>query len=155
MTKSFFRASHRRTLFLVAGLGAGVALAWLIGETFRDQLVFFYTPTELTEKPILHRTLRLGGVVAKGSVAMGEDPQDVSFQVTDERHHIHVRYHGLLPDLFREGQGVVAEGTLAEDGVFKATQILAKHDETYMPPDAAESGTTDFRQNSSKSLQRP
>ena len=106
-------------------------------NAFESSVVFFHSPTDLVEKDIPQdRRMRIGGLVEEGSV---EKPGDavVQFRVTDMANTVPVVYRGLLPDLFREGQGVVAEGTFA-DGVFRADEVLAKHDETYMPPEVAE-----------------
>jgi cytochrome c-type biogenesis protein CcmE len=101
-----------------------------------DNLVFFYSPTQVAEKhPGPDRRLRIGGLVEQGSVK--KDGQEVRFIVTDLKQTVPVVYRGLLPDLFREGQGVIAEGTLGADGVFTAREVLAKHDEKYMPPEVA------------------
>ena len=127
----------RRRLYLLLGgmLGLGLA-AGLVLYAFRDNLVFFYSPTEAMEKHVAPGThIRIGGLVEKGSVEKNGD--HITFRVTDLKNSLPVAYTGALPDLFREGQGVVAEGALTESGVFDATQILAKHDETYMPPEVA------------------
>lgn len=131
-------ARKRRRLLLVAVSLAllGVATA-LILTAFRDSIVFFYTPSELAAKQIpADQPLRIGGLVENGSVA--RDGNTVRFRVTDLTAALPVIYSGILPDLFREGQGVVAEGRLGGDGVFQASQVLAKHDETYMPPEVAD-----------------
>lgn len=113
-------------------IAAGLALTAL-----EDNIVFFRSPTELAEKPAVPgEALRIGGLVREGSVA--RDGLRARFQVTDLAHHIEVTYEGMLPDLFREGQGVVAEGRFSDSGVFIADTVLAKHDETYMPPEVAE-----------------
>ena len=123
---------QRRLTFLLAGLGVlGVAAALTL-SALEDTLVFFYSPTELEAKHVPQgRSVRVGGLVEQGSVnrAAGE----VKFRVTDTAKAVDVVYRGQLPDLFREGQGVVCEGVLGADGVFRATEVLAKHDETYMP----------------------
>ena len=127
----------RRRLYLLLGgmLGLGLA-AGLVLYAFRDNLVFFYSPTEAIEKHVAAGThIRIGGLVEKGSVE--KDGDHIAFRITDLKNTLPVTYTGALPDLFREDQGVVAEGALTESGVFAATQILAKHDETYMPPEVA------------------
>jgi cytochrome c-type biogenesis protein CcmE len=113
----------------------GVAAA-LVLNAFEKNLVFFFTPSQVAanEAP-LGKTFRIGGMVVMGSVK--RDGVDVSFAVTDTAKTIPVVYRGPLPDLFREGKGVVAQGTLGDDGVFRAREVLAKHDENYMPPEAA------------------
>lgn len=129
---------HRRMAFVAVGLaGAGVA-AWLTTTAFRDNLVFFRTPTEVAAGEVPTRgTFRVGGMVEQGSVTHGPGPLDVRFVVTDFNRTVPVRYTGTLPDLFREGQGVVAEGQMQPDGEFTAHKVLAKHDEKYMPPEVA------------------
>ena len=132
------KPKHRRLTFVVVGLALLAAAAALVLSASRESLVFFQTPSEIVAKaPALDRRLRIGGLVEEGSVdrlAGGT----VRFRVTDGAAAVTVAYVGILPDLFREGQGVVAEGRL-EHGVFVADQVLAKHDENYMPPEAAES----------------
>ena len=119
----------------MAGLGAAVALALI---AFEDNLVFFYSPSDVMEKKIAPgQRVRLGGLVEAQSVRRGGDGLTVEFRVTDTRNVIPVTFRGVLPDLFREGQGVVAEGQLRGDGVFEARDVLAKHDENYMPPEVA------------------
>ncbi|APF38932.1 CyCJ cytochrome-c biosynthesis protein [Chelatococcus daeguensis] len=111
----------------------------LVLFAMRDNIVFFYSPTDLETKTVAPGTrLRLGGLVAEGSVEKGEG-QNVTFAVTDMNRSITVRYTGLLPDLFREGQGVVTEGVLESAGLFRADSVLAKHDENYMPREVADS----------------
>jgi cytochrome c-type biogenesis protein CcmE len=129
----------RRGLWIVAGLaGLGVAVA-LVVNAFRSNLVFFFTPTQVAaQEAPRDRAFRIGGLVEAGSVAREKDGLTVRFRVTDTAKTIPVVYTGLLPDLFREGKGVVAQGRIASDGTFKATEVLAKHDENYMPPEAAE-----------------
>jgi cytochrome c-type biogenesis protein CcmE len=128
----------RRLAFVAA---AGVLLAAstaLVLAALRDQIVFFYSPTEITEKaPEAGTRLRLGGLVAEGSVRRAADGS-VSFALTDRATSIVVSYTGLLPDLFREGQGIVAEGVLTGAGELSADSVLAKHDENYMPREVAE-----------------
>ena len=129
----------RRALWIVGGLAAlGVAVA-LVVNAFRSNLVFFFTPTQVAaQEAPRDRAFRIGGLVEAGSVAREKDGLTVRFRVTDTAKTIPVVYTGLLPDLFREGKGVVAQGRIAADGTFKATEVLAKHDENYMPPEAAE-----------------
>ena len=127
---------RRRLWLLIGSLGTlGVAAA-LVLSALNDNLVFFYSPTQVAEKnPGPDRRFRLGGLVEAGSVQ--KDGQVVRFTVTDTNKTIAVVYRGILPDLFREGQGVIAEGALGSDGVFTAREVLAKHDENYMPPEVA------------------
>lgn len=129
----------QRKLTLIAGAGAVLCLAaGLVLFAMRDTIVFFYGPTEIAEKGVQPGTrMRLGGLVEAGSVQRGGD-QRVSFAVTDGKSSIKVGYDGLLPDLFREGQGVVTEGVFEGAGRFKADSVLAKHDETYMPREVAD-----------------
>ena len=127
---------RRRLWIVVISLLLLSAATALILTAFRDSIVFFYTPTELAEKPVAPgRPLRIGGLVEDGSVTRTGDV--IHFRVTDMKSTLPVVYKGILPDLFREGQGVVAEGTLGTDGTFQARQVLAKHDENYMPPEVA------------------
>ena len=130
---------RRRLLVVLIGLGMlGVATA-LVLTAFNDNLVFFMTPTDLATKGAsASRRVRIGGLVEAGSVVREANGRTVDFRVTDGNNAVPVTYTGLLPDLFREGQGVVAEGALAKDGVFRADSVLAKHDEKYMPPEVAE-----------------
>jgi cytochrome c-type biogenesis protein CcmE len=122
---------------IVVGVGAAATLATL---AFEDNLLYFYSPTQILagEAP-QGRTFRIGGLVTTGSVQRAGGSLEVHFVVTDNRESVPVRYTGLLPDLFREGQGIIAHGRLAESGEFMADEVLAKHDENYMPPEVAES----------------
>ena len=130
----------QRRLALIGSAGAVLALALgLVLFALRDSIVFFYGPTELAEKGIAPGTrLRLGGLVEAGTVVRGQG-QTVTFAVTDTKKSVSVTYTGLLPDLFREGQGVIAEGVLEAGDRFRADSVLAKHDETYMPREVADS----------------
>jgi cytochrome c-type biogenesis protein CcmE len=127
---------HRRAALIVAGVAVlGIATA-LVLSAFRQNLVFFYTPSDVVaNKAPADRLFRVGGLVETGSLK--REGVRVTFRVTDTANTITVAYDGILPDLFREGKGVVAQGRIAPDGVFKASEVLAKHDENYMPPDAA------------------
>ena len=129
----------RKRLWLLLGSMAALALAvTLVLTALDDNLVFFHSPTQIVEKkPPTTQRLRVGGLVTPGSVVKAPDGLTTTFTVTDMRATLKVTYRGQLPDLFREGQGVVAEGVLGADGVFVAREILAKHDETYMPPEVA------------------
>jgi cytochrome c-type biogenesis protein CcmE len=132
------RKRRRLYTLLLAMAGLGIATA-LVLTAFQDELVFFYSPSDVAaNKPAPGRAIRLGGMVEQGSVAKLSDGV-TKFRVTDTQRTIGVTYKGALPDLFREGQGVVAEGTLNGDGTFDARTILAKHDERYMPPEVAKS----------------
>ena len=132
MTRKQRRGVLIGTCLAVLGVAVGLVLFAL-----RDSIVFFYTPSEVAEKHLeTGQRFRLGGLVEDGSVKRGEGTT-VSFVVTDKRSTLPVTFTGVLPDLFREGQGVVAEGVLNSDGVFRADSVLAKHDENYMPPEVA------------------
>ncbi len=135
------RKRRRLAIVLLAGLGLGTATA-LILTAFEDNLVFFFSPSDLAAKPIPpDRPFRIGGLVEAGSVERRTNAAgklETAFRVSDGAHAIRVTYTGILPDLFREGQGVVAEGRLKPDGTFVATSVLARHDETYMPPEVAD-----------------
>ena len=129
---------QRRLAFAIALLLAGGAAAALVVVALRDNVLFFYSPSDLAERPVTPgQSVRIGGLVENGSVVRGSG-LDVRFTVTDGKHSVPVRYSGLLPDLFREGQGVVAMGTPQADGTFAAREILAKHDEKYMPPEVVD-----------------
>lgn len=133
MTRKRRRSVLIGACLAVLGLAVGLVLFAL-----EDSIVFFYSPADISEKGIKPgQRIRLGGLVAEGSVVRGKDTT-VQFVVTDTAATIPVRYTGMLPDLFREGQGVVTEGTLGPDGTFVADSVLAKHDENYMPPEVAE-----------------
>lgn len=128
---------HKRAALIVGGLATlGIAAA-LVLNAFQSNLVFFFTPTQVAagEAP-RDRTFRIGGLVEAGSVKRAADGLTVQFVVTDTAKQIPVAYTGILPDLFREGKGVVAQGKLGTDGMFVASEVLAKHDENYMPPEA-------------------
>ncbi len=128
---------RRRLYFIMLGLlglGAGTAL---VLTAFQDNIVFFFSPTEVAERHVTpEQRFRVGGLVEQGSVM--KNGHDVSFVVTDMNKTLKIHYQGLLPDLFREGQGIVAEGRMGTDGVFVASEVLAKHDENYMPREVAD-----------------
>ncbi|QJR15010.1 cytochrome c maturation protein CcmE [Usitatibacter palustris] len=129
----------KRVLWIVAGVAAlGIAVG-LVLNAFQSNLVFFFTPTQIAanEAP-RDRNFRLGGLVEVGSIVRNKDALTVNFRVTDTAKTIPVVYTGILPDLFKEGKGVVAQGRIGPDGIFRASEVLAKHDENYMPPEAAE-----------------
>ena len=123
---------------IAAGLGVLALASALVLNAFRSNLVFFFSPSQVmaNEAP-RGKAFRIGGLVESGSVKRADDGLTVRFRVTDTAHTVAVVYTGILPDLFKEGKGVVAQGRLGADGVFAATEVLAKHDENYMPPDAA------------------
>lgn len=129
----------QRRFVMIGAAGAILAVAaTLVLSALRDSIVFFNSPTDIVEKHVAPGTrIRLGGLVAEGSVVRGEN-LDVKFSVTDGKSSIKAAFRGILPDLFREGQGVIAEGTLDGAGVFKADSVLAKHDEKYMPKEVAD-----------------
>ena len=127
---------QKRLALIIGGLSVISVAVALVLTAFNQNLVFVFTPSQITSKEApTGRTFRLGGMVEAGSVK--RDGINVSFRVTDTAQIVPVTYSGILPDLFKEGKGVVAQGTLGEDGVFRAKEVLAKHDENYMPPEAA------------------
>jgi cytochrome c-type biogenesis protein CcmE len=130
---------HKRVAFIVAGLAGLAVAAYLVASAFRNNLVFFFSPTQVAarEAPV-NRTFRIGGLVQEGTLQRDNDGLTVRFTVTDTAANIPVVYKGILPDLFKEGRGCVAQGKLGSDGVFHADQVLAKHDENYMPPQAGD-----------------
>ena len=132
-------ARHKR-LLMVLGIIAGVGLASFLALTaFKDNVMLYYDPSKLASQPPKPaERFRLGGMVEKGSVQKTPGSLDIRFLVTDFKHTVPVTYSGILPDLFREGQGVIAHGRM-KDGTFVADEILAKHDEKYMPPEVAKS----------------
>jgi cytochrome c-type biogenesis protein CcmE len=128
---------QRRGALICVCLAVLMTAVGLVLFALQDAIVFFHTPSDIAEKPVATgQRFRLGGLVAAGSVKRGEGAK-VDFVVTDTLKEIPVTYEGVLPDLFREGQGVVAEGKLTSQGRFVADTVLAKHDETYMPPEVA------------------
>ena len=130
---------RRRLYFVLLGLLAVGAASALVLSALRQDIVFFFSPSEIVEQkvPTEGRRIRLGGLVEEGSVA--KEGAKVKFRITDGAHAVPVTYSGLLPDLFREGQGVVTEGKMGTDGMFMASEVLAKHDENYMPKEVADS----------------
>ena len=132
------KTRHKRALLIGAGLVVLAAAVTLVLTAFQQNLVFFFTPSQVAanEAPI-GKPFRIGGMVEQGSLKRGGDGLTVQFTVTDTAKSVQVKYTGILPDLFKEGKGVVAQGRLGPDGVFQATEVLAKHDENYMPPEAA------------------
>ena len=127
---------QKRLALILGGLSVIAVAVTLVLTAFNQNLVFFFTPSQITAKEApTGRTFRLGGMVEAGSVK--RDGVNVSFRVTDTAQIVPVSYSGILPDLFKEGKGVVAQGILGDDGVFRAKEVLAKHDENYMPPEAA------------------
>lgn len=129
----------RRLQIVIAGMTMLGISVGLVLFAFQDSLVFFYTPSDLMEREVKPgQRMRLGGLVEDGSVNKSADGLTTEFVITDLTNTVEVSYTGIVPDLFREGQGVVAEGTLSPDGALMATEVLAKHDENYMPAEVAE-----------------
>jgi cytochrome c-type biogenesis protein CcmE len=129
------KARHRRFALAATGIAVLAIATTLVLQAFRSNLVFFFTPSQVASGEAPHdHLMRIGGLVKTGTLARRGD--EVSFIVTDTAHDIPVHYTGSLPDLFREGRGVVAQGRAGRDGVFVASEVLAKHDEKYMPPEA-------------------
>ena len=129
---------RRRLYFALALVIAGAGGAALVVTALKDNVLYFYSPSDVAAKHVAAGVdFRIGGLVEKGSVVRGPKAE-IHFVVTDGRARVPVAYDGVLPDLFREGQGVVAMGALGQDGTFNASQILAKHDERYMPPEVVE-----------------
>ena len=134
------RAQRRQRLIFVAVVLAGVAIATALALTaIGENMLYFYSPTQIAagEAPRNH-DVRVGGLVVEGSVARQADGLDLQFDLTDTSASMRVAYTGILPDLFGEGQGIVALGRIGDDGIFRAREVLAKHDENYMPPEVAE-----------------
>jgi cytochrome c-type biogenesis protein CcmE len=129
---------HKRALLIGTGLVLLAGAVTHVLTAFQQNLVFFFTPSQIAanEAPV-GKPFRIGGMVEEGSLKRGGDGLTVQFKVTDTAKSVQVKYTGILPDLFKEGKGVVAQGRLGPDGVFQATEVLAKHDENYMPPEAA------------------
>lgn len=131
------KARHKRLGLILGGVSALGVAAWLVLSAFQQNLVFFYSPTDVVDgKAPQGRSFRIGGMVEVGSLQRQPDGLTVGFVVTDTAKSIPVRFKGILPDLFKEGKGVVAQGKLSGDGLFVADEVLAKHDENYMPPEA-------------------
>ena len=142
---------HKRAAIIGGGLAALAVAAYFVLNAFESNLVFFFTPSQIAsgEAP-KNRTFRVGGMVREGSIK--RDNLTVAFVVTDTAKDVNVSYTGILPDLFREGKGVVAQGKLGADGQFTATEVLAKHDENYMPPEAQHAMDQAKAQQSIKTL---
>ena len=132
------KARHRRFAWIGAGVVLLAGAVGLVLNAFQSNLVFFFSPTDVAEhRAPQNRAFRIGGLVEEKSLTRAPDGLTVRFRVTDTAQTIPVVYTGILPDLFKEGKGVVAQGKIGPDGVFQATEVLAKHDENYMPPEAA------------------
>ena len=150
-------AKRKRRLMMVGLLVAGVGIAAALAlSAFRENILYFYSPTEVIsgEAPVGHK-FRLGGLVVEGSVEREADGLTVHFGLTDTAKVIPVAYSGILPDLFREGQGIVAHGRLNEEGVFVADEVLAKHDENYMPPEVADALKTAHKEGAAPGGETP
>ena len=131
---------RRRLVFVLLGLSGVAAAAALALSAFRDNVLYFYSPTQIAAgQAPTSKAFRVGGMVSKGSVQRAPGSLEVRFVVTDFSKDVAVSYSGVLPDLFREGQGVIARGHLSAPGVFTADEVLAKHDEKYMPPEVSQS----------------
>ena len=129
----------KRAIWIAAGIAALGVATTLVLNAFQSNMVFYITPTQVAANEVPRdRPFRMGGLVESGSLVRDKDALTVRFKVTDTARTIPVVYTGILPDLFREGKGVIAQGRVGADGVFHATEILAKHDENYMPPAAAD-----------------
>jgi cytochrome c-type biogenesis protein CcmE len=130
---------HKRLVFVVVALCGLATAVGLLLSAFNENLVFFFSPSQVVagQAPVA-RSFRIGGLVQDGSLRRGENGVTAYFTITDTVHSVPVVYSGLLPDLFKEGRGCVAQGTLGPDGLFRAEQVLAKHDENYMPVEVAQ-----------------
>ncbi len=133
------KVRHERLILVIGGLIVLAIAGFLVVKGISNSAAFFYSPLEVSQhKYPKEKAFRVGGMVVEGSLKRDEkDNLQVLFQITDNVKVVDVRYHGILPDLFKEGQGVVAQGKITADGIFKASKVLAKHDENYMPPEAA------------------
>ena len=154
------KARHRRFLWIGAGVAVLGIAATLVLNAFQSNLVFFFTPSQIAANEVpKNRAFRIGGLVEDKSLARESDGLTIRFKVTDTAATVPVVFKGILPDLFKEGKRVVAQGQMGPDGVFHASEVLAKHDENYMPPEAADAvkkahGTTAAAEKTAKTLQR-
>lgn len=131
------KPKHQRLIFIVCGLSLMLVASFVILNNFRDNLVFFYSPTELKTKQLQpHTQIRIGGLVVTETIFKNGDITE--FALTDNSNAVNVRFKGILPALFRGGQGIVAQGYMGDDGIFIADNLLTKHDEKYMPPEVAD-----------------
>ena len=149
---------QQRLLLVITALVLLGGATGLVMLALSDSVAFFVTPSDIaTQKVEADRRFRLGGLVVPGSIDRTAGDGTIAFALTDQAHEVRVRYRGLLPDLFREGQGIVAQGQLGGDGVFDASEVLAKHDESYMPREVAdalkEAGVWQHGQNGSGGVQ--
>jgi cytochrome c-type biogenesis protein CcmE len=144
---------QQRMVAIAAGVALIAIAAALVLNAFQGNVVFFFSPSQVAsgEAPVA-KTFRIGGMVEKGSVKRLPDGVTVQFVVTDSAKTIPVQYRGILPDLFKEGKGVVAQGKLSADGTFRASEVLAKHDENYMPPEAAHAMSQAEAEKAAKSV---
>ena len=147
---------HQRMIAIAAGVALIAVAAALVLNAFQGNVVFFFSPSQIAanEAPV-EKTFRVGGMVEKGSLRRRADGLTVEFVVTDTAKSIPVVYTGILPDLFKEGKGVVTQGRLGPDGVFRASEVLAKHDENYMPPEAAHALSKAEAERAAKSVVSP
>jgi cytochrome c-type biogenesis protein CcmE len=133
------KTRHKRIAFIVFGLAALSIAGFLVTKAFKNNLVFFFSPSQIAAKEApVGKTFRVGGLVEKGTIQRDSDGLTIKFSVTDTAKSVPVVYKGILPDLFKEGRGCVAEGHVGTDGVFYADQVLAKHDENYRAPEVKE-----------------
>jgi cytochrome c-type biogenesis protein CcmE len=147
------KARHKRMVAIAAGVALVAVAAGLVLNAFQGSIVFFFSPSQVAAKEApVERAFRLGGMVEKGSLKRRADGLTVDFIVTDTAKRVPVVYTGILPDLFKEGKGVVTQGKLGPDGVFRASEVLAKHDENYMPPEAAHALSKAEAEKAAKSL---
>lgn len=132
--------ARKKRLALIGLMLGGIAIGLTFAlQALNENIMFFFTPTEVAEgKAPRNKLFRLGGMVVDGSVSRPGDGLTAQFDLTDNGEQVTVRYTGILPDLFREGQGIIANGEVGDDGIFVAQEVLAKHDENYMPPEIAE-----------------
>lgn len=132
--------THKKRLWVVLLIIVGISTTVALAVTaFRQNMMYFFSPSEVVEgKAPIDRAIRLGGMVNQGSVQRASNSLKIQFSVTDYAHTVPVQYTGILPDLFREGQGIVVTGQMQTDGIFVADEVLAKHDENYMPPEVAD-----------------
>jgi cytochrome c-type biogenesis protein CcmE len=145
---------HKKLVMIAVGLAALGAATGMVLSAFQENLVFFYSPSQVANREAPQgKAFRIGGLVESGSVKRAADGLTVNFNVTDTAKVIPVSFTGILPDLFKEGKGVVAQGKLGPDGVFRAHEVLAKHDENYMPPEAAHA--LEQAKKAQKSVQMP
>lgn len=142
---------HKRLIYVIGGLAGLAIVAGFVFNALNSNMQFFFSPTEvIAKKAPQNASFRLGGLVEEGSLKREDDGLTVHFMVTDNAESIRVTYKGILPDLFREGQGIVTQGRFNDAGNFVATEVLAKHDEEYMPPEVADALEKAEKANSAK-----